>query len=114
MEKEDLDEVLNFYNQGAEIGRLQRGIGKLEWERTQELISRYLPPQKNVIYDIGGGIGVYSSWLSHLGHEVHLFDFAPLEIEYAQKNHPGIYKAEVADARNISLFYFQVLFPYPW
>ncbi|MEK5163893.1 hypothetical protein NYE69_16335 [Paenibacillus sp. FSL R5-0527] len=88
MEEDEKKEILSYYNEGAEMGRLQRGIGKLEWERTRELISRFLPAQKSVIYDIGGGIGVYSSWLSGLGHEVHLFDLAPQEIEYAQKNHP--------------------------
>ncbi|CAM4401102.1 methyltransferase domain-containing protein [Paenibacillus macerans] len=102
MEEDEKKEILSYYNEGAEIGRLQRGIGKLEWERTRELISRYLPAQKSVIYDIGGGIGLYSSWLSGLGHEVHLFDLAPQEIKYAQENNPEIYQLEVADARNIN------------
>lgn len=57
------EEILEFYNKGAEIGRLERGIGKIEYERTKDIILRYLPKEKATIYDIGGGIVVYSRWL---------------------------------------------------
>ncbi|WP_258012334.1 class I SAM-dependent methyltransferase [Paenibacillus sp. F4] len=67
---------------GGEIGRLERGIGKIELERSKEIISRYLSESTHVIYDIGGGIGVYSSWLAELGYEVHLFDLSPQAIEF--------------------------------
>jgi SAM-dependent methyltransferase len=99
------EQVLKFYNEGAEIGRLERGIGKVEYERTKEILLRYLPPKKQIIYDIGGGIGVYSSWLASLGHEVHLFELAPKAVEYAKELNKGkinpINTIEVADARNI-------------
>lgn len=98
-------EILSYYNNGAEIGRLERGIGVIEFERTKEIISRYLSKNKQVIYDIGGGIGVYSNWLSNLGHEVHLFELSPKAVEYAKEadkaNINPITSIEISDARNI-------------
>lgn len=52
---EQIDEVYEFYNSGAEIGRLERGLGVVEFDRTKEIISRYLSG-KLTVYDIGGGI----------------------------------------------------------
>jgi len=45
----------------------------LEWERLDlSTYQRINYRQKdNIIYDIGGGIGVYSSWLAGLGNEIH-------------------------------------------
>jgi len=100
------EQILEFYNNGAEIGRLQRGIGKIEYERTKEILERYLPNERQVIFDIGGGIGVYSSWLANLGHQVHLFDLSPNSIEYAKElnkgNNQSIYKIEVSDAQTLN------------
>lgn len=103
---EEYEQILKFYNDGAEIGRLQRGIGKIEYERTLDILKRHLPTKKQVVYDVGGGIGVYSSWLANLGHEVHLLEFAPNAVEYAKQrniscDHP-IDKIEVADARQLN------------
>jgi ubiquinone/menaquinone biosynthesis C-methylase UbiE len=98
-------EVLEYYNGGAEIGRLERGIGKIEYERTKEIISRYLPNKKIIIYDIGGGVGVYAKWLGTLGHEVHLIELSPNAVEYAKKNNElegsPITSIETGDARYI-------------
>ncbi|MHC5938042.1 methyltransferase domain-containing protein [Nostoc sp.] len=44
----------------------------------KSLISRYLPPPPAVIFDVGGGAGVYSFWLAQQGYEVHLIDAIPL------------------------------------
>lgn len=98
-------EVLDFYNAGVEKGRLEWGIGKIEFERTKDIISRYLSNTKQVIYDIGGGTGEYSRWLAQLGHEVHMFELAPRAVEYAMElqNHTEfpIHSIELADARAI-------------
>jgi len=105
MEDDNSNEILEFYNSGAEIGRLERGIGKIEYERTKEIILRYLPKEKATIYDVGGGVGVYSKWLSELGHEVHLIELSPNAVEHAKKINDStgsqIYSIEVGDARNI-------------
>ncbi|MEH2222161.1 hypothetical protein [Nostoc sp.] len=54
------DEALIHYASGREQDRLSKGAGLLELARSQELISRYLPPPPAVIFDVGGGAGVYS------------------------------------------------------
>lgn len=93
-------EIYDFYNNGAEIDRLEYGLGAVEFYRSKEIISDYIT-KKSVIYDIGGGIGKYSEWLAENGHIVTLIELAPAAVEYAKKNMKTPYKAEVGDARNI-------------
>ncbi|MBQ8957840.1 MAG: class I SAM-dependent methyltransferase [Bacteroidales bacterium] len=80
-----MNEIYDFYNNGAEIGRLERGLGIVEFHRTKEILSRYINGGK-VIYDIGGGIGMYAAWLAKLGNEVHLIELAENAVEYAKAN----------------------------
>ena len=80
-----MSEIYNFYNNGAEIGRLERGLGIVEFHRTKEILSRYIDGGK-VIYDIGGGIGMYAAWLAKKGNEVHLIELAENAVEYAKAN----------------------------
>src|SRR5258707_15846216 len=100
------DDMAAYYNLGQEAARLGRGLGQLELARMQELLRRYLPPAPAVIYDVGGGSGVYSCWLAALGYEVHLLDFMPLHVEQARQasapppDHP-LASAEVGDARRL-------------
>src|SRR6185436_19692400 len=76
-------EVLAHYAEGREGGRLFHGTGPVELERTRELVSRFLPPPPAVVYDVGGGTGVYSLWLAAQGYEAHLVDAVPLHVEQA-------------------------------
>lgn len=78
-------EVLSHYESGYEAQRLSRGTGQLERARTEELVKRYLPSPPAVIFDVGGGAGVYSCWLAREGYEVHLVDAMPLHVELAQQ-----------------------------
>ena len=80
-----MSEIYDFYNNGAEIGRLERGLGIVEFHRTKEILSRYIDKGK-VIYDIGGGIGMYAAWLAKKGNEVHLIELAENAVEYAKAN----------------------------
>lgn len=102
----EYNEIIEYYNSGKEIDRLQKGIGKIEFVRTKEIISRYLPSQKQVIYDIGGGTGEYSRWLSQLGHEVHLLELAPKAVVCAKEINTNltnpIFNIEVADALSLN------------
>jgi ubiquinone/menaquinone biosynthesis C-methylase UbiE len=99
-------EILSFYSQGHEAERLLKGIGPLERARTQELMLRYLPAPPAVVFDVGGGPGVYSLWLAKAGYEVHLIDAVPLHVEQAKKAsdsqpaHP-IASCQVGDARRL-------------
>ncbi|MBN1344271.1 MAG: class I SAM-dependent methyltransferase [Phycisphaerae bacterium] len=99
-------EIFEFYDRGKELGRLTRGIGPLELARTQELVTRYLPAPPAVVYDVGGGPGVYSFWLAGLGYDVHLVDVAPLHIEEAGRTagdagSPRLAGMQVGDARDL-------------
>jgi 2-polyprenyl-3-methyl-5-hydroxy-6-metoxy-1,4-benzoquinol methylase len=42
---------------------------------------RYLPPPPAVIFDVGGGPGVYARCLARQGYEVHLIDAHPVHVE---------------------------------
>ena len=81
----NMNEIYDFYNNGAEIGRLERGLGIVEFHRTKEILSHYIGGGK-VIYDIGGGIGMYAAWLAKKGNEVHLIELAESAVEYAKAN----------------------------
>src|ERR1700739_39693 len=77
-------DIDSFYTATSEEGRLQLGLGPLEFERNKELINRFLP-KKAVIADIGGGPGIYAEWLAGMGHEVHLIDPVEKHIKQANK-----------------------------
>ncbi|MFC1842881.1 class I SAM-dependent methyltransferase [Candidatus Dependentiae bacterium] len=90
----------------GEEGRLfetPRGI--LERLRTESILRRFAPKPPAVVYDVGGGAGVYAFPLAQQGYTVHLIDFTPLHIAQAKKKmeETGIKLAEcsVGDARNI-------------
>jgi len=98
--------VLAGYNAGIERNRLRRGIGLIEFERTKEILLEKLPKAPAVIYDIGGGYGEYSWWLSSLGYEVHLFDLSETNIKMSEElaeEYPGVRlkEAAVCDACSI-------------
>lgn len=99
-------EIAAHYALGIEEPRLQRSQGKLEFVRTQEIIRERIPSPPAVIWDIGGGPGIYSCWLARLGYEVHLLDAVPLHVEQAktasasQPDHP-VASIHLGDARRI-------------
>ena len=97
-------EVYRHYEEIDEDGRLKRTKGILEFERSKQIINRFLKNGKLRILDIGGGTGIYSFWLAELGHEVTLIDPMPNLIEIAKK-HPKsslVKNILVGDVRNIA------------
>ena len=99
-----MDEIYEFYNNGAEIGRLERGLGKVEFYRTKEILLNYIEGKKT-IYDIGGGIGMYAAWLAKMGHDVHLVELAENAVAYAKENmmKDCHFEAEAGDAKSLNL-----------
>src|SRR6266581_2334148 len=99
-------EFFEHYASGYEGQRLQSGSSQIELARTQELVTRYVSPLPAVIFDVGGGPGVYACWLAKQGYEVHLVDALPLHVELARqasKAQPDAPLAgiEVGDARSL-------------
>ena len=97
-------EFFEHYASGYETGRLQSGSSQIELARTQELVMRYVPPLPAVIFDVGGGPGVYACWLAKQGYEVHLVDATPLHVELARQASAAqpdtpLASIEVGDAR---------------
>jgi ubiquinone/menaquinone biosynthesis C-methylase UbiE len=91
-------EVLAYYERGEEQGRLSERHS-LERLRTQVLLERFLPRPPARVLDVGGGAGVYASWLAELGYQVHLVDPVPLHVEQASAR--SAFTAEVGDARHL-------------
>lgn len=101
------DEALLHYEEGREAERLFNSVGQIELVRTQELLSRHLPPPPATIFDIGGGTGIYAFWLAQQGYEVHLIDAVALHIEQARRcseSQPNCPLASMAvgDARQLN------------
>jgi SAM-dependent methyltransferase len=70
-----------YYELGKEADRLSGSAqGRLEFERTQEIVLRALPPAPAVVADIGGGPGRYALWLASLGYHVVHRDIVPLHV----------------------------------
>ena len=77
--------IKSHYEKNNEQQRLNIGSGQLEFERTRELIIRYLPDEPISILDVGGAAGAYSLWLAKMGHKVHLVDPVPYLVEQAKQ-----------------------------
>ncbi len=100
------EDVISHYASGYEAIRLEISDGKIERERTHELLDRFLPPVPATVIDIGGGTGKHALWLARRGYKVHLIDIVPIHIEIArqesalQPQYP-LASAEVGDACSI-------------
>jgi SAM-dependent methyltransferase len=83
MAKDPQHDVMHqYYELGKEAERLSNsGAGRLEYERTQEILLRHLPEPPATVADIGGGPGRYAVWLAGLGYRVVHRDLVPLHVE---------------------------------
>ena len=98
-------EIRAYYDRGDERDRLTAAGESLELVRTRELLTRFLPPAPAGLLDVGGGAGIYATWLAQLGYRVHLIDPMPLHVEQAmaastaQPEHP--FTVSLGDARQL-------------
>ena len=93
--------ITGFYAEYDEAARLHStATGLLEFERTRELLRRYLPPPPARVLDVGGGPGAHARWLIEEGYEVHLVDPVPKHVEQARERAPGCVATQ-GDARRL-------------
>jgi ubiquinone/menaquinone biosynthesis C-methylase UbiE len=101
-------EIVSRYSTwGGESERLFVRPGSIiERLRTESILRRYASKPPAVVYDIGGGAGVYAFSLTQQGYKVHLIDLVPLHINQAMQRmkETGITLAEcsIGDARHIA------------
>ena len=76
-------DIAAHYELGHEADRLDTW-GRLERERTLELLERHLPPAPADVLDVGGGPGAYAVRLARAGYAVRLVDPVELHVEQAR------------------------------
>jgi ubiquinone/menaquinone biosynthesis C-methylase UbiE len=99
--------IAAHYASGYEAERLQQGAGRLERERTREMLGRFLPPPSAVVLDVGGGPGGHACWLAARGYQVHLIDIAAVHVDLARQQSARqpdapLASATIGDARALS------------
>jgi len=99
-------EIVKHYTEAFdEARRLDDRIGPFEYERTTEIISRYLDRKQLRVIDVGGGTGTYALWLTEQGHLVHIVDLVPRHISIvmakAKDQSLNLGSAILADARSL-------------
>lgn len=92
----DAADVVAVYEAGDEDTRLGLERNRVEWERTCELLTRWLPPAPARILDVGGASGRYAACLQEAGHQVQVIDPVPKHVEQARAR--GL-RAQIGDAR---------------
>jgi SAM-dependent methyltransferase len=92
-------EIVEYYERGGETARLSEGLGRLEFLRTWDILTRELPPHPARILDVGGATGVYAAPLAALGHDVTVIDPVPGHVA-ASARLPGVTAIE-GDARSL-------------
>ena len=103
------DGVKDYYSRwsGEEERLYKEPANIVERLRTESILKRHMPKAPAVIYDVGGGAGVYAFPLTKQGYSVHLIDLTPLHIEQAKerikKTGVRLASVSVGDARELKV-----------
>ena len=73
--------VVDLYTAGDEDIRMTLDRNELEWIRTCELLTRWLPPPPATVVDAGGGPGRQARHLLDHGYDVTLYDLVPKHVQ---------------------------------
>lgn len=99
--------IQDYYQRSQEWQRLSSPQGQLERLRTEAILARHLPSAPAVVFDIGGGAGVYAFSLAQRGYQVNLIDPIELHLEQARSHAAiaGVALASIArgDARKLDI-----------
>jgi SAM-dependent methyltransferase len=96
-------DIRAHYDLGGEAARLDEALGRVEFERTVEVVGAHLPAAPATVADIGGGPGRYALWLASLGHDVQHRDLMPGHVEHLLAHATPRIDSAVADARRLDL-----------
>jgi SAM-dependent methyltransferase len=106
-EEANMEATLAHYALGNERERLDSPTGVIEFERTKDILGRYLPPSPAAIADIGGGPGRYALWLARRGYRVSHRDLVGLHVQQVRDEvaeHPSlVIDTAIGDARQLDL-----------
>jgi SAM-dependent methyltransferase len=83
-DRPEVTRVKTFYDSHPERDRLRHSTGKLEFERTKDIIARHLRGSADIL-DVGGGTGIYAFWLASLDHRVTLVDLSGVHVQIARE-----------------------------
>ena len=105
-----MKEIIEFYNNYDEEGRLLKKNRSPEYITTMRYIKKYLTPNSRII-EIGAGTGRYSIALADMGYDVTAVELVPHNIEIMKKkvkpeNNIKIY--HLLTAIHMTLFYSSV------
>ena len=90
-----MNEIINYYNNYDEDGRLKRKSHMPEYLLTMRYIEKYLKPNYKII-EIGAGTGRYSIDLADMGYDVTAVELVPHNIK--------IMKSKVKAKHNIKIY----------
>ena len=79
-----MSDLVEIYEAGDEDIRMVTANNRVEWERTQELLLRWLSAAPARVLDVGGGPGRYAHWLQAQGYDVTLLDPVPKHVRQAR------------------------------
>ena len=104
----DFNKIKNYYKKFNEKDRLiNDNSGKLEYEMTMRILSKYLPKEAKIL-DLGGAAGVYSFPLAELGYEVYLADLSEDLINQAKEQNENktnkIKSCDVVNAIDLNIY----------
>jgi len=99
--------VEQYYNEYREEERLtSTARGQLEFERSKQIILRFLAKPPGSVVDVGGGIGPYCFWLAEHGYQTHLIEPSSRLVNLCLSRTrdgggPGPLSAKAGDARQL-------------
>ena len=98
------DALQAYYERDRERDRLATRVGRVEFERTIEIIGRTLTAAPAVVADIGGGPGRYTDYFVDQGYTVRHRDVVPHHVDQVAARHDSaVVDTAVGDARALDL-----------
>jgi SAM-dependent methyltransferase len=94
-----MKDLIAVYEAGDEDSRLPKARNWVEWERTREVLRRWLPGPPGRILDVGGASGRYASWLTNFGYTVQVLDPVPRHVAQARARGLEAYEGDARDLR---------------